>query len=75
MVETTVNKYHIRFNHNHNGSGFVWRIFENGTENLVKAFRITVPMYDEQTIENGIEKWNVACEGKMTITDGKAIIE
>jgi hypothetical protein len=69
-----VNKYHLRFNHNHNGSGLVWRVFENGRENLVKSFKITAPMFDEVTIEEGVEKWNVCCFGYMTIKDNVATI-
>jgi hypothetical protein len=69
-----VNKYHLRFNHNHNGSGLVWRVFENGQENLVKSFKITAPMFDEVTVEDGVEKWNVCCFGYMTIKDNVATI-
>lgn len=69
-----MNKYHIRFNHNHNGTGFVWRIFENGVEHHVKDFLITVPMRGELTTENGVQKWNVTCEGFMKITDDVARI-
>ncbi len=70
-----MNNYHIRYNTQHAESDLVWRIFENGTEHLVKNFHITVPMYGESTIENGIQKWNVACKGVMKIVDGVAIIE
>jgi hypothetical protein len=52
----------------------VWRIFENGQEHLVQNFQILVPMYGESTVENGIQKWNVACQGNMVIKDGIAII-
>lgn len=69
-----MNKYHLRFNHNHNGSGLVWRVFENGQENLVKSFKITAPMFDEVTVEDGVEKWNVCCFGYMTIKDNVATI-
>jgi hypothetical protein len=69
-----MNKYHIRFNTTHDKSGFVWRIFENGTEHLVKTFKITAPTFDEITIEDGVEKWNVCCYGYMTIKDGAARI-
>ena len=53
----------------------VWRIFEDGKEHLVKNFYITVPMFGESTIENGIQKWNVACEGTMQIIDDIAYIK
>ena len=69
-----MNKYHIRFNHQHNGSGLTWRVFENGIEHLVEHLDICVPIRDEITIENNIQKWNVYCEGTMTIKDGVAFI-
>ena len=70
-----MNKYHIRYNTKHGDSDLVWRIFENGQEHLVKNFRILVPMYGESTVEHGVVKWNVACEGVMRVQDGVAIIE
>ena len=69
-----MNKYHIRFNTHHNESELVWRIFENGVEHLVKGFKITAPIFDETTIEDGKSKWNVCCYGYMTIKDDIATI-
>ena len=69
-----MNKYHIRFNHQHNGSGKTWRVFENGTEYLVEHLDIRVPMRDEVTVENNIEKWNVYCEGYLSINNNTATI-
>lgn len=69
-----MNKYHIRFNQNHNGSGLVWRVFENGKEYLVEHIDIRVPICDAITVENDVEKWNVYCEGNLTITNGVAKI-
>ena len=69
-----MNKFHIRFNHQHNGSGKTWRVFENGTEHLVEHLDIRVPMRDDVTIENSVEKWNVYCEGYLSITNSTAII-
>ena len=71
----TTNQYHIRYNTKHGDSDLVWRIFENGVEHLVKHFKITVPVYAENTIENGITKYNVACTGKMIIVDNIAFID
>jgi len=68
------NKYFIRYNTKHGESDLVWRVFENNTEHLVKNFRVEVPMYGESTLEHGIQKWNVSCEGYMTIIDGIAYI-
>lgn len=70
-----MNTYHIRYNTKHGESDLVWRIFENGNEHLVKNFEVRVPMYGESTIEDGIQKWNVACKGSMKIIDGIAIIK
>jgi hypothetical protein len=70
-----VNKYHIRYNTQHGESDLVWRVFENGREYLVRNFRIDTPMYGEATVENGIQKWNVCCEGFMTIEDSVAHIK
>jgi hypothetical protein len=69
-----MNKYHIRFNHQHNGSGKVWRVFENGTEHLVEHLDIQVPIRDDVTVESGIEKWNVYCEGYLALDNGTARI-
>ena len=69
------NKYYIRYNTKHGESDLVWRIFENGVEHLVKNFHIEVPMYGESTMEHGVQKWNVACEGYMTIINNIAYIK
>ena len=69
------NKYYVRYNTQHGESDLVWRVFENGKEHLVKNFYITVPMSGKSTLENGIQKWNVMCEGTMRIENGIAIIE
>jgi len=70
-----VNKYYIRYNTRHGESDLVWRVFENGTEHLVQNFYIETPMRGEATVENGVQKWNVCCEGFMTIVDNVAIIK
>jgi hypothetical protein len=69
-----MNKYHIRFNHQHNGSSEVWRVFENGQEHLVKHLDIQVSIRDEVTVEDSVEKWNVYCEGYMIIDNETARI-
>lgn len=67
--------YHIRYNTRHGESDLVWRIFEDGQEFLVRDFLVTAPMHGASTIENGIQKWNVECQGRMTIRDAIAYIE
>jgi hypothetical protein len=70
-----MNKYHIRYNTHHKDSTDVWRIFENGAEHLVDQFNIQVPVTGSLTVENGIDKWNIYCEGTMEIIDGVAVIK
>lgn len=70
-----MSKYHIRYNTKHAESNLVWRIFEDGVEHLVEGFQVNVPVFSESTIEHGIQKWNVACEGIMRIEKGIAYIE
>lgn len=62
-------RYHIRFNTKHADTGLVWRVFENGKEYLFKHISIEVPVRDEITIEDGVVKWNIACDGTL-IYDG-----
>lgn len=69
-----MNKYHIRFNTKNNGSDLVWRIFENGTEHLVKGLKIYTPVFDECTQEGEETKWNICCYGQMELVDGIAVI-
>ncbi len=66
--------YYIRYNTRHGESDLVWRVFENGNEYLVKDFRISVPSKGSSTLENGIQKWNVECQGVMIIKDNIAYI-
>ena len=37
---------------------------------LVKHLKINVPSFDECTFENGIQKWNICCIGKLKINKG-----
>ena len=69
-----MNKYHIRFNHNHNNTDLVWRVFENGVENLASDVEIHGKVFTESTIENGIQKWNVCCYGSCEWNNNVAII-
>ena len=68
-----MNKYHIRFNHQHNGSGKVWRVFENGTEYLVEHLDIQVPTRDDVTVENGVEKWS-SIDSSLTPDDNSSLL-
>lgn len=67
-------KYLIRFNTKHAGSDLVWRVFENNKKYLVKSVRINVPAWDEQSKEGSETKWNIACDGALTIENDIAYI-
>jgi len=69
-----MNKYHVRFNTQHNGSYLVWRIFENGVEHLARDVRIIGETYTECTHEHGVTKWNIACEGRIVWVYQTAVI-
>jgi len=69
-----VNKYHIRFNTNHDGTPLVWRVFENGIEHLATDVRIVGETFTECTEEYGQIKWNIACLGNLTWSDKSATI-
>jgi hypothetical protein len=68
-----MNKYHIRFNKSRGQPGrgsvdHVWRVFENGTEYIVKHVQLNVPVYDEVTGDGkGGDDFNFACEGFMAV--------
>jgi hypothetical protein len=55
--------------------GQVWRVFENGQKHLVEHVKILAPVSDQVTVENGVEKWNLCCQGYMTIADNTALIK
>jgi hypothetical protein len=69
-----MNKYYIRYNTKHGEGDLVWRVFENGSEFLVRNIDIRVPVLGESTTEGDVVKWNIACNGSMDIIDGVAII-
>jgi len=70
-----MNKYYIRYNTRHGDSEAVWRVFENGHEHLVSQLNIQVPVSGAKTVENGVDKWNIYCEGNMKIINGVAVIK
>jgi len=67
-------KYHVRFNTKHAGSDLVWRVFENGVENLATDVRIIGETFTECTQEQGETKWNIACHGRIVWVDRVAVI-
>jgi hypothetical protein len=36
---------------------------------------LQVPATGAKTIENGVDKWNIYCEGTMSIINGVAVIK
>lgn len=69
-----MNKYHVRFNTKHDESGLVWRVFENGRENLAEDVRIIGETFTECTVENNETKWNIACHGRLIWVGKVAVI-
>ena len=65
-----MNKYHVRFNTKHGGSGLVWRVFEH----LATGVRILGETFTETTEESGETKWNIACHGRIIWVDRVAVI-
>jgi len=59
----------IRFNTKHGDTNLVWRIFQDGAEVLATDFRITSPMYSETSVEHGVTKYNVACDGFLFVDE------
>jgi hypothetical protein len=64
----------IRFNKKHLDESDVWRIFEGEKEHNVAQLLITVPVHSTTTFEQGERKWNICCEGELTIEGGIAYI-
>ena len=73
-MEPTKNHYNVRFNTKHGETSLYWRVFENNVEYLVEHVQITARLYDEQSVEHGVTKFNIACDGYMKIVDGTAYI-
>jgi hypothetical protein len=66
----------LRFNHQHNGSGLVWRLFVDGVEHLISDFHISVPSWgSESTDAAGVAKWNIEFRGVVTLLGTVASID
>jgi len=55
----------IRYNTKNNGGPLKWRIIIDGEETLASHVEIYGHIYSEQTMVDGIEKMNLACDGKI----------
>lgn len=77
LAEVMPAKQHflIRFNTRHSSTDLHWRIFIDGEETLFRSFTINTSMYSETSLEDGVVKHNVACDGVLTLDeDGNAVI-
>lgn len=64
----------IRFNKKHVDESDVWRVFEGEREHNVAELFVGVPVHSTVTIEDGERKWNICCEGELTIRNGTAYV-
>jgi hypothetical protein len=67
-------KIRLRYNKDRKGIEDAWRIFAGDVEHNVRDFIITVRCESNTTFERGEMKWNVTCEGKLEIVEGRAFI-
>lgn len=65
----------IRFNTKaKEGDPFVWRVIVNGHEDFATDFEIYGYVYNVNSEEKGITKYNVGCKGRLRWEGNKAII-
>ena len=64
----------IRYNTKNEGGPLVWRVIVNNQESLASFVEINGHTYGEETIEDGVRKMNIACDGKVSWTGTKAVI-
>ena len=74
-------KYRIRFNKDYANTDLYWRVIDDlGDMKLVTNIIINVPSHTDssyefdQTKQVWETKWNVVCDGTLTINDSVAII-
>ena len=73
LVETS--HIQIRYNTKAGTTDLVWRIIIDGEEFLANSVVIFGTVYSEQSIVDGIEKFNLACDGMPTWENGMVVIE
>jgi hypothetical protein len=56
-------KFKIRFNKQHNGSGLDWKVFTNDRMFLARHININVPSVTTLTVEDNQPHWNIVCYG------------
>jgi len=56
-------KFKIRFNRQHNGSGLDWKVFTNDRMFLARHININVKSLTTLTVESAEPHWNIVCYG------------
>ena len=70
-----MSKIKIRFNTKDETGDFPWRVFVDDKHFLASNVEINGFSYGEKSVESGIEKWNIVCDGTVVWIDNKAIIQ
>lgn len=65
----------IRYNTKNNGGPLKWRILVDGEESLASHVEVRGYLYGEQSMVDGTEKMNLACDGEIywNGTDAKVV--
>jgi hypothetical protein len=71
----TTSHIQIRYNTKAGTTNLVWRIIVDGEEFLASSVVVFGTVYSEQSIVDGIEKFNLACDGVPTWENGMVVIE
>jgi hypothetical protein len=71
----TTNHIQIRYNTKAGDSNLVWRIIVDGKESLASSVIVFGTMYGEQSLVDGIKKFNLACDGVATWENGIVVVE
>ena len=65
----------VRFNTKApSGDPLIWRVIVNGREFLASGFQIHGYVYDRTSQENGVQKYNLGCLGRIRWNGSTAII-
>lgn len=67
-------KFKIRFNRQHNGTGLDWKVFTQERMFLARHVNINVPSVTTMTLENNEPQWNIVCYGIPTWYDDVLVI-
>lgn len=64
----------IRYNTKNEGGPLVWRVIINNEEKLASFIEINGRTYGEETLEDGVRKMNMACDGRVSWIGTRAFI-